>query len=285
MPDDLLIRPAIRLDHLALSKFIEAAPRSFRHLDWCPPLDWLGSQPFIILYSDEGIQAVLVCVEDPRQVAWIRYFACAAGVNPISAWKQLFDACLVFYANRPSPWLAGLGLNDWFANILQKHGFVLHQHIVSLERAAADPVPAFTPNPNLSIRLMEPDDLIRVTELDQLAFEPIWQNSLKQVELAYSLSAYATVVEIGEKIVGFQISTSNVFSYHLARLAVLPEIQQQQIGQSLVSDLIVRAQKDRIWDITLNTQDDNYASLALYKKTGFSLTSDRIPVFVYPFES
>lgn len=283
MAEEYLIRPASRLDHAALSKFIESAPRSFRHLDWCPPLDWLGGQPFIILSSDKDIEAVLVCVEDPPGIAWIRYFACAAGVNMYNAWQQLFSACLTYFANRQNPWLAGLGLSDWFSNILQREGFVLHQHIVSLERVATDPVPPFQPNSNVLIRLMEPDDLIRVAQVDQIAFEPIWQNSLKQVELAYSLSVYATVAELKEQIIGFQISTSNVFSYHLARLAVLPEIQHQLVGQSLVSDLILRAQKDRIWDITINTQDDNHASLALYKKTGFSLTGDRIPVYVFPF--
>lgn len=284
MPEEFLIRPASRLDHHALSKFLESAPRSFRHLDWCPPLDWLGNQPFIIMYSDEGIQAVLVCPEDPPGIAWIRYFACAAGVNPVTSWSQLFEACLAYYSNRPNPWLAGLGLSDWFTNVLRRHGFVLHQHIVSLERVASDPVSPLEPIPSVAIRLMEPDDLTRVAQVDQLAFEPIWQNSLKQVELAYSQSVYATVAEIADQVVGFQITTSNVFSYHLARLAVLPEIQHQMVGQHLVVDLIARTQKDRIWDITINTQDDNLASLALYKKTGFSLTGDRIPVFVYPFQ-
>jgi len=284
MVDEFLIRPASRLDHPALSKFLDSAPRSFRHLDWCPPLDWLGSQPFIIMYSDEGIQAALVCPEDPPGIAWIRYFSCAAGVNPVTSWSRLFDACLAYYSHRQNPWLAGLGLSDWFTNVLRRHGFVLHQHIVSLERVATDPLPAFEPNPSITIRLMEPADLTRVAQVDQLAFEPIWQNSLKQVELAYNLSVYATVAEIADQVVGFQISTSNVFSYHLARLAVLPEIQHQMVGQTLVADLIERTQKDRIWDITINTQDDNHASLALYKKIGFSLTGDHIPVFVYPFD-
>jgi hypothetical protein len=44
------------------------------------------------------------------------------------------------------------------------------------------------------------------------------------------MSAYATVAEIGDQLVGFQISTSNLFAYHLARLAVLPEMQQPMVG-------------------------------------------------------
>lgn len=275
------IRSASRHDLPALSRFIDSAPRTHRHLDWCPPLDWLGSQPFVILDTDEGIQACLVCPEDPPKIAWIRYFACTLGVNPLSVWPQLFQTCISYYQNRKTPTLPALGLSDWFTNLLRRNGFQLHQHIVSLERETADPLPKIAPNSDVFVRLMQPEDLERVAEIDRLAFEPIWQNSLHQVRLSYHQAAYATVAEIGDVVVGYQISTSNMFAYHLARLAVLPEYQHQGVGMALVTDLIVRAQRDRIWQITINTQDDNQSSLTLYQRAGFTLTGDKFPVFLY----
>lgn len=282
MQQDFVIRSASRYDLPALSRFLDHAPRAHRHLDWCPPLDWLGSQPFVLMDSDEGIQAVLACPEDPPQIAWIRYFACAVGVNPLAVWPGLFEACLAFFRKRDIPWLPALGLSDWFTNLLRINGFKLHQHIVTLEREASDPAPQFEVDADLNIRMMEPEDLPIVAEIDKLAFEPIWQNSLAQVRLAYNQSAYATVAEVDDELIGFQISTSNMFAYHLARLAVLPESQHRRIGQALVTDLIARAQHDRIAQLTINTQDDNRASLTLYERTGFTLTGDRFPVYLFP---
>jgi len=281
MNKDYQIRSASRYDLPALRKFIELAPRTHRHLDWCPPLDWLGSQPFIILDSNEGIQACLVCPEDPPKLSWIRYFACGLGVNPLTVWPQLFSTCLQYFQRRNFPLLPALGLSEWFTNLLRRNGFTLHQHIVTLEREAGLALPDTSPNSSVFIRMMLPDDLERVAEIDRLAFEPIWQNSLKQIRLAYELSAYATVAEIDDQIVGFQISTSNMFAYHLARLAVLPENQHNRIGFMLVSDLIKRARQERIWQLTVNTQDDNHSSLTLYHRVGFTLSDDKFPVFLY----
>lgn len=283
MNKEYQLRSASRYDIPALSRFMDAAPRAHRHLDWCPPLDWLGSQPFILMDSDDGILACLTCPEDPPEIAWIRYFACAVGINPLTVWPPLFEACLNYYRNQKSPLLPALGLSDWFTNLLRRNGFVLHQHIVSLERDSSDPLPQFTPNPDVFIRPMQPDDLEQVAVIDMQAFEPIWQNSLRQIRLAYDLAVYATVAEVEDRVVGYQISTSNLFAYHLARLAVIPEYQHLGIGLALVADLITRARLDRIWQITINTQDDNQSSLALYKKTGFSLTGDQFPVFIYRF--
>lgn len=281
MKKDCLVRSASRFDLPALSRFLDSAPRAHRHLDWCPPLDWLGSQPFMILDSDEGIQACLVCPEDPPDIAWIRYFACAIGVNPLTVWPQLFQSCLEYYQNRKQTLLPALGLSDWFINLLRRNGFQFHQHIVSLIRDTSDPLPPVGANSDLFIRIMQPEDLEKVAEIDRLAFEPIWQNSLHQVRLSYDQAAYATIAEMGETIVGYQISTSNMFAYHLARLAVLPAYQHHGVGMALVADLINRAIQDRIWQITINTQDNNQSSLALYQKAGFTLTGEQFPVFIY----
>jgi ribosomal-protein-alanine N-acetyltransferase len=136
-------------------------------------------------------------------------------------------------------------------------------------------------NPELFVRLMEPEDLAAVAGIDQEAFEPIWQNSLSQVEQAYEQSAIATVAEWENAIVGFQISTVNMFAAHLARLAVNPALQGRQIGTTLLSDLVQRCRSERLWQITINTQDDNHASLALYQRTGWTLTGERFPVYLY----
>jgi ribosomal-protein-alanine N-acetyltransferase len=127
---------------------------------------------------------------------------------------------------------------------------------------------------------MEPEDLPAVCELDQEAFEPLWHNSLEGLAMAYRQSAWATVVEDHQHIIGYQISTSVPLSGHLARLAVRPELRHAGIGSALVIDLLHHFLRDGAWRVTVNTQDDNLASLSLYEKIGFHRTGETFPVFV-----
>jgi RimJ/RimL family protein N-acetyltransferase len=50
----------------------------------------------------------------------------------------------------------------------------------------------------------------------------------------------------------------------------------------LVSDLIQTFGASQLGRLSVNTQADNSASLALYKKIGFVCTGERLPVLVYP---
>jgi ribosomal protein S18 acetylase RimI-like enzyme len=58
-------------------------------------------------------------------------------------------------------------------------------------------------------------------------------------------------------------------------------VQSQGIGKILLYDLITRLRKRGISHLTVNTQGDNAASLALYQKVGFALTGEQFPVYVY----
>jgi len=281
MRSTLVLRQATITDLSRLSNFLTASPRLHRHLDWRPPLEWLGQQPFWLAEQDNLIGAALAIPADPPGIAWVRLFACAAGVNPIDAWEQLFNRCLEDPALDTRTILPSLALSDWYASILRRSGFEHHQDIVGLEREVEFESANLTSNPDLFVRLMEPDDLPVVAAIDQAAFEPIWQNSLHQVEQSYEQAGIATVAEWDEGIVGFQISTINMFAAHLARLAVMPGLQGRKVGTTLLHDLVQRCRTDRLWQITINTQDDNYASLALYRKVGFKLSGEHFPVFVY----
>jgi len=281
MLSPLVLRQANPSDLSRLAAFLAASPRLHRHLDWRPPIDWLGKQPFWLAEDNGLIGAVLAVLPDPAGIAWVRLFACAAGVNPMNAWEQLFNRCLEDPALESRTIIPSLALSDWFVSILRRSGFEHHQDIVGLEREVEVDSAELKPNPELFVRLMEPDDLPVVAAIDQAAFEPIWQNSLTQVEQSYEQAGIATVAEWEEGIVGFQISTVNMFAAHLARLAVDPGLQGRKVGTTLLHDLVQRSRAERLWQITINTQDDNHASLALYRKVGFELTGEKFPVFVY----
>jgi ribosomal protein S18 acetylase RimI-like enzyme len=67
-------------------------------------------------------------------------------------------------------------------------------------------------------------------------------------------------------------------------LAVDPKFQRRRIGHRLVQNVLTHfINSHGSWGVTLNTQDNNSASLALYQHVGFKLTGEKFPVYVYPY--
>lgn len=275
------IRPAAAHDQTELARLLNEAEYSYHHLDWSPPLDWLGQQPFWLGEDRAGIRAALAIIEDPHGIAWVRLFFCRRLLNPLEEWNRLFPACLEQLRTGSMPVISALGLRDWFTEILNDSGFRYHQAIVTLLRNIDAHSPLFECGGDCFIRPMESEDLPTVAEIDRLAFEPIWQNSLNQIQISYQRAMYATVAEVEGNVSGFQISTKNMFSAHLARIAVLPHLTRRRIGLALVADLMERCKQDFVWQLSVNTQDNNLASLALYNKAGFQRTGEDYSVWKY----
>ena len=279
-----LLRRAEPRDFSALSDFINSLNYSHRHLDWRDPLEWLGRQPFWLCEENDNILAALACQAEPEEVAWVRLFAVALRTSPDRAWKQLFDRSLEDLRQlNPKPALVSLALRDWYEDLLIRNGFVHHQDIVVF-LFDQQPPPAPRINPQIHFRQMVTADLPRVAVLDHLAFEPIWRMSEDDLRYAEGKSSYCTVAELEGNIVGYTMSSSSSMYAHLARLAVDPRLQRQHLGYALVQDLLDHfINQLRYWGVTLNTQHDNHASLALYHHLGFRETGERFPVFIYPY--
>ncbi len=281
MLPDLVTREAKPADFQGLTALLETAHYVHRHLDWRMPLDWLGHSPFWVIEQKGRIFAALACPSDPQNIAWIRLFAVHPMLEIGSTWDTLFDKSRVHYGEASGLNFAGIALYPWFEDLMRSRGFHLHQYIVILEWDNVLPKASSRPPP-VTIHPMELYDLEDVTDVDNQAFAPLWQNSKESLRLALKQSAYASVAKSGDKIVGYQISTVAGLNAHLARLAVYPELQKRSIGYWLVYDLLRHFSKQEIYRITVNTQDNNQASLALYQKLGFWLTGEQFPVFIYP---
>jgi ribosomal protein S18 acetylase RimI-like enzyme len=280
MKSDYFVRSATIADQPALSSLIGFEFYIHRHLDWRTAFDWLSYQPYLLLFKENHLAAALACPPDPPGIAWIRLFVSASGFPPSETWSFLFEKARDMLAGSPPVTMAALALQDWFATLVKSSNFMHHQDIVVLEWSEQS-IPELNPIDGVVLRLAENGDLSAIQEVDQLAFEPIWQHSLSAVSLAYQQSTYATVAELNGEIIGYQICTGTPFSAHLARLAVKPEVQKHHIGQELVYDLLHYFTKLGISTITVNTQKDNQASLALYHKIGFQQTGESFPVFLY----
>jgi ribosomal protein S18 acetylase RimI-like enzyme len=278
---NLRVRRATPADQSQIANLMYFEPRVHRHLDWRPPLDWLGSPHYWVLEEAGDVLAALACPQDPPGIAWVRLFTCASPLAEMDAWSQLWETARNEIALDGSATVAAIAMQPWFEDILVDAGFRFSQNIIMLEwqdrPIALRRLPAGT-----RVRRMQARELPGVVDVDWSAFEPLWRNSRDALQKAYSQAIYATVAENSRGLVGYQLSTGNPLGAHLARLAVRPEMQGAGIGAVLVGDLLLHLKERGKPHVTVNTQSDNLASQALYQNAGFRLTGERYPVFTYP---
>lgn len=276
----LQVRPAVIADQQQISDLIFFESRTHRHLDWRAPLDWLGSKHYWVLEDERRITAALACPQEPPGIAWLRLFVHASHLSGPEAWSPLWEAVCAEIRSQGGATIGAISLYGWLQNILRENNFQLKQNIVMLEWfnqfVELSPMPA-----GVTIRGMAATDLGQIVETDASAFAPFWRNSYDTLQKALSQALFVTVAEKDGQIIGYQLSTSNPLGAHLARLAVRKEAQGQGIGRALLTELLIQIRKRRLERLTVNTQDDNAASLALYQKTGFMRTGELFPVFVY----
>lgn len=279
---DLAIRAAQPSDESRLANLLYFESYVHRHLDWRTPLDWLGVPEYWVAEQDGLINAALACPPDPENIAWIRLFLRSNSIPAQDAWRILWETAQQSLSGQRGLTVGAIVIHDWFQKLLQASGFIERQQIVLLEHTAASypeqQIPA-----GVLIRQMLPDDLPAVTRLDAEAFDSIWRNSQSALQRAFSQSGPATLAYCDGQMVGYQISTRNSFGMHLARLAVSPAFRDRGLGYALVQNLLRQMYRMGVFRLTVNTQNDNGASLALYRKIGFALTGECYPVYTYQF--
>jgi ribosomal-protein-alanine N-acetyltransferase len=276
----LQVRPAIPQDQHQIANLMFFESHVHRHLDWRAPLEWLGSPNYWVVEENGRILAALACPQNPTGVAWVRLFAHARQVSLEDAWTVLWSTAQKNIGRRGGATVALIAMQQWLGDLLARHHFTHEQDIIMLEWKGG----TVRERPQVSgveIRTMSASDLPAVAELDAQAFMPLWQNPLNALERALPQATSATVLEDAQGVVGYQISTANPFGAHLARLAVRPDAQQRGLGSLMVTDLIQRLKAKGVARLTVNTQSDNLASLALYKKMGFGLTGEKFPVYCF----
>ncbi len=278
MVDTQLVARAANLgDRMQIANLIYFEPHVHRHLDWRAPLDWLGTAEYWVVEQSDKVTAALACPPDPEGVAWLRLFAHASMLPLVEAWNVLWETAQAALQGRNLT-VAAITVSDWFDALLTDSGFEGRQQIVVLEQNSAPfetrPVP-----PGVEIRPMSEADLPAVAAVDAAGFEHLWRNSLATLRLGLLQAGFATVAELDGEIVGYQISTRNSFGTHLARLAVDPQQQRHGVGYYLVQDLLNNTRQAGLYRVTVNTQNNNQPSLALYQKMGFILTGERYTVF------
>lgn len=278
---NLSVRQANLQDKQQLANLIHFETLVHRHLDWRPPLEWFGHEPYLVLEKDNRLVAALICPPDPPSVAWIRIFAASSEVNLSEAWSLLWSRALDMISFDPSVFFAAIPLQSWFEQLLLDSEFQPTNRVVMMVWESRN-IPSMKIPEDITLRPMNIDDLPAIEVLDKSAFGPLWHNSRSSLEYAYRQAAIATIAEYNGEIIGYQISTAMQMGGHLARLATHPDFQRKGIGFALLQDLQIQFNQRGALQLTVNTQENNLPSISLYENAGFVFTGETYPVYLYP---
>jgi ribosomal-protein-alanine N-acetyltransferase len=286
--DKHYLLPAVNFDKKILVTFIDRCDYIHRHLDWHKPTRWFSEQPFWVELRNQEIIAMISCPVYPTSVVWIRLFANNKNTSIHNSWKILWSATWEslrmlqengFLVNI----IAAIPIHDWFTTLLRESGFYQTNQVITLamEQFSTGQFSLKQNNDeNWHIRKLRKEDIPQVVSIDWSAFSPLWRYTDEEIELALSKNFYSTVyVDNFGMILAYQITTLNLNSGHLSRIAVHPKFQSQGIGTALIKEIINKMEENYIDRITVNTQTDNQASLALYIKNGFKKTKEVFPVY------
>lgn len=251
------------------------------HLDWRNPIEWLNQPPSFLLHAGARLDGILSLAPDPAHLHWVRFFAFREGLDFSFVWKQLFPFILEHYPFTKQDRIIALCYQHWMETMLASTGWKKAHKIIVLTWEGSYPK-IKSNDPRITIRKMKADDLQQVIRIDDICFSDFWKFSGTTLTLAYEQSSYATIAEIEGEIVGFQISTADLYRAHLTRLAVLPQYRSQGIGTRLVQNMLAHFSVPWIKQVTVNTQHDNQASIHLYQQAGFAYKGEFFPIYQYP---
>jgi len=275
-------RPAEIGDYQDIRILMQESYYVHRHLDWRHPLDILGQQPYWVIEDSRcEIIAALACPPYPPGTAWINFFAVNPIIEPEQVWSLLLENALKHCLSPGIQTLAVLPTQPWFIQFLPKHNFNHRQNVIMLEWSKKHSHPENNEEPCPSICPMTQEDLPAVLALDNQSFSPLWQLSIDSLSSAYQEAAYAKIFVEHSSITGYLIANFTRLGAHISRLAVSRQRRAAGIGTSLVQNVLSHFSRIGIAKVTVNTQDDNKASLALYQRADFRKTGEEIPVFIY----
>jgi ribosomal-protein-alanine N-acetyltransferase len=179
--------------------------------------------------------------------------------------------------------LVFIGNADWLIEDLKQRNFETREWMLTYERmnSTLPARPALAP---ATIRTAHFTDLPQLLALDNKVFDPIWHISAGTFSEALASAHIFTIALIEDKIVAYQWSELYEKRAHLTRLAVHPDYQGQGIGRQLLYQTLADLLSTGATRITLNTQENNQRSRALYEQFGFVCTPLRMPILWYSLE-
>jgi ribosomal-protein-alanine N-acetyltransferase len=272
------VRPINLSDVRYILRMVETAWRVCLRASLAEFASKLKTVPGFMAEDNIGLRGFMVIEPQPPDMAQL----IGAGLRDTWNVKPYLDLLLPEIENAVRDHnlshLVSISNDGWLIEELRPRGFKTREWIIVMQRPGVEqPLEPATP---AVLRRAQPDDLPALITLDTLAFDQIWHKSIRNFAEALKRKDSFIVADLAGQIVGYEWCELQPQHAHLNRLAVHPNYQGRGIGAQLLHRAISDALAGGIKKLTLNTQETNRRSRALYERFGFVATNQRMPVLV-----
>lgn len=127
--------------------------------------------------------------------------------------------------------------------------------------------------PPASIRPMTHEDMGFVSDIERRSYEYPWSHGVFRDCL---LAGYQCIVlDRDERVAGYGILSIAAGEAHILNLCVDPSYRSHGYGERLLDEILFRARAASVREIFLEVRPSNQTALALYRKKGFHIVSNR----------
>lgn len=133
---------------------------------------------------------------------------------------------------------------------------------------SADPRP-FAPE----IRVLTPDDLDRIIEIEHSAYPFPWTRSIFNDCMRVGYDCWG--LQVRDLLIAYAIQTHAVEESHLLNLCVDPHWQRAGYGSILLEHAICQAVLNNCTSMFLEVRPSNPGAIHLYEKRGFTVVGER----------
>lgn len=272
----LIIRSVTEADVNKIGRLLETAWRMHLRMTWRSLRTRLVKLPGLLVEDQVGLRGFMIIEPQEHEMAVI----VAAGLRDTWGVRPYLDLLLPqigqLALKQSCSALVYIGHEAWLIEALQQFGFQPKAWIITFERFG------YGRPPNIQepavLRSAHRNDLATLRALDALAFDHLWRKPASYFRDALAAAGSFVVAEIEGQIVGYEWCEIYQQRGHLTRLAIHPDFQGRGIGAQLLQRAIRDATRRGVNLMTLNTQETNHRSRALYARFGFTQTEQRVPL-------
>lgn len=253
--------------------------QSHTHLDWYMVDEWLDHHAGAIslAWQNRRLMGVMGFSIPQDDTVWMRLLAIRDTAPTRDVVRALWEDARVMLTAQAVKSASLLMFADWLGAYTTEFGMQQIEMVVTMKRNGGDLPRQRNIQPIL--RPAEYEDLPLMIRIDHAAFAPPWRLAPDDLRAALRIASSCKLAYVDGRIVGYQLSTRYDDNGHLARLAVLPDVQGIGVGGALLHDLVRNFTVRRVRVMTVNTQLSNLRSQRLYSAYGFRRNGYDLPVF------
>ncbi|MGN0268272.1 MAG: ribosomal protein S18-alanine N-acetyltransferase [Lachnospiraceae bacterium] len=136
---------------------------------------------------------------------------------------------------------------------------------------------------NITIRIMNSEDIAAVAELERELFSDAWNERSLENTLFYRQET-SFAAELDGQVTGYLFFMAAADEGELLRIGVSPACRRLGIGQALIEQMNDYARDNGIGSIWLEVRESNEAARRLYEKSGFVIQGYRKRYYHNPDE-